>query len=457
MAQNKKSRRTKIHEVTAENDIRYRGPLTYQHFQILGWLCIAASQAALILNIIIKTDPSAAVRFGGMKTMLGYMSELSLPLLLIANFAQILDDSDGYKKQLLKNAAAAALVFGLSLLLFYRYLVGGAAGISTEPGEAETDITLLARLINRTGFVSFNLFIDLLMCTLVMFFLNYRPKRVFTGKLEHVFRLFTLLPIAYEVICMILKVKSAEGDISLPVWAFPLMTVKPPMTFVLFIILAVFIKTRELRFRRHGKTHEDYQAFLRTNRNSLGFSVFLAVMVAVVSFLDFAVLTTYSVFGTASTMARIAEEMEAQGATASSLSEGTDAEPGALSGEPGERETAGKALAPEPVSEEGERMADEAYTEMLTQIAAEKANIGYALGFGGSIPMFVLAPLILLFSYTREPRMKKAGMFIPLGGIALILFMYLEGFRYLMWHLPVGKIDLKSLRESVLQYLESMQ
>lgn len=457
MAQNKKSRRTKIHEVTAENDIRYRGPLTYQHFQILGWLCIAASQAALILNIIIKTDPSAAARFGGMKTMLGYMSELSLPLLLIANFAQILDDSDGYKKQLLKNAAAAALVFGLSLLLFYRYLVGGAAGISTEPGEAEQDMALLAHLITPTGFVSFNLFIDLLMCTLVMFFLNYRPKRVFTGKLEHVFRLFTLLPIAYEVICMILKVKSAEGDISLPVWAFPLMTVKPPMTFVLFIILAVFIKTRELRFRRHGKTHEDYQAFLRTNRNSLGFSVFLAVMVAVVSFLDFAVLTTYSVFGTASTMARIAEEMEAQGATASSLSEGTEAEPGAPSGEPGERETAGKALAPEPVPEEGERMADEAYSEMLTQIAAEKAKVGYALGFGGSIPMFVLAPLILLFSYTREPRMKKAGMFIPLGGIALILFMYLEGFRYLMWHLPVGKIDLKSLRESVLQYLGSMQ
>ena len=42
-APGKKKRRLRIHEVTHENDIRYRGPLSYQHFQILGWLCIVLS------------------------------------------------------------------------------------------------------------------------------------------------------------------------------------------------------------------------------------------------------------------------------------------------------------------------------------------------------------------------------------------------------------------------------
>ena len=42
----------------------------------------------------------------------------------------------------------------------------------------------------------------------------------------------------------------------------------------LFVVLAVFIKTRELRFRRRGGTHEEYQQFLLTNRNSLHFSAF---------------------------------------------------------------------------------------------------------------------------------------------------------------------------------------
>ena len=29
-----------------EHDIRYRGPLSYRSFKILGWICIALSQAS---------------------------------------------------------------------------------------------------------------------------------------------------------------------------------------------------------------------------------------------------------------------------------------------------------------------------------------------------------------------------------------------------------------------------
>ena len=49
--QREKKPRRKWHERTAEKDIRYRGPLNYQHFQILGWLCIVASQASVILSL----------------------------------------------------------------------------------------------------------------------------------------------------------------------------------------------------------------------------------------------------------------------------------------------------------------------------------------------------------------------------------------------------------------------
>ena len=66
------------------------------------------------------------------------------------------------------------------------------------------------------------------------------------------------------------------------------------MTFVLFVALALFVKTRELRFRRHGKTHEEYRAFLKTRRNSWNFSVFLAIMLVIVSLLDLAVVMGFS-------------------------------------------------------------------------------------------------------------------------------------------------------------------
>ena len=46
-----KKKRKKFHEFTAENDMKYRGPLNYQHFQILGWACIVAAVAAAIITL----------------------------------------------------------------------------------------------------------------------------------------------------------------------------------------------------------------------------------------------------------------------------------------------------------------------------------------------------------------------------------------------------------------------
>ena len=43
--------RKKLHELGAHNDIRYRGPLSYQTFQVLGWSCIILSIAGACLII----------------------------------------------------------------------------------------------------------------------------------------------------------------------------------------------------------------------------------------------------------------------------------------------------------------------------------------------------------------------------------------------------------------------
>ena len=40
----KRRKRRKIWEVTPENDMKYRGPLSYRTLSILGWLCIAFGQ-----------------------------------------------------------------------------------------------------------------------------------------------------------------------------------------------------------------------------------------------------------------------------------------------------------------------------------------------------------------------------------------------------------------------------
>ena len=410
-----RKKRLKIHEVTAENDIRYQGPLNYQHFQMLGWLCIVATAAVLLITVGAKMDASVETSLGGVKDVLNWVGTLSLPFLLIANFARILNNSEGYRKQLIKNGAAMAGIALGAILLLYRYVVGVMVELGLTQEQAVAFFLNAAQITSkaRVGFISFNIFVDLFLCTLVMFFLNYRPKYIFKAPAARiVFRLFTVFPIAYELISLILKIRCARGEITLPLWSFPLLTVKPPMTFVLFIALAVYVKTREWRFRRHGKTHEEYQAFLKTRRNSRNFSVFLAVMLAVVSIFDLLIFLGMSVFETAN---NIVKDQEAAALEQAAETAGT--EQAQLSDE----ELIATLAENSPTAEEIGQEKIVAYTEKSVRIMD-------AVGFGGSVYLIFLAPLVLLFSYIRIPKNKQFSMLIPMIAAGLILVMYLEGF-----------------------------
>ena len=109
-----KKPRVRIHETTLENDIRYRGPLSGQHFKMLGWLCIAFSQAAVILRLGGRFDPAFAAGSASWLNILSNIADLSLPFLLIASFSQLLDTEGGYRRQLLVNGAAMAGISGNS-------------------------------------------------------------------------------------------------------------------------------------------------------------------------------------------------------------------------------------------------------------------------------------------------------------------------------------------------------
>ena len=459
-----KKKRVKLHEVTPENDIRYRGPLSYLHFQILGWLCIVLSQVALLVRLAGRIDADVAVNTAGALGFLQNAANLSLPFLLIFVFAQLLNTEYGYMKQIVKNAAAMAGIWALSCLVFYRYIVGGIGAFIENPGEILPAIQTIIAQVAPSGFVAFNIFVDLFLCALSMFFLNYKPRRIFKGKTRFLFRLLGLLPIAYEVGCMVLKERSARGLVEIPIWAYPLLTVKPPMTFVLFVVLALFVKTRELRFRRHGKTHEEYKAFLQTRRNSWNFSVFLAIMLVLVSIADLAVVFGFTMSELIQSTATSIEaslsatptpdpmalekaleaatqgdsfDMEAFEANLPSAATETDATPEPINLDEVDPEALKAAI-------------EDAMQEENIGIAVNRGlDIALAVGFGGSVYLFLLAPLVLLFSYTRKPKHPWMGMLVPVAGFALIFVAYVEGIHQILYLLPVGKVNLEELKEMI--------
>jgi len=385
------ARRRKLHEISLKDDIRYRGPLSYQGFQILGWLCIVLLFEAVLLKIGAKLDKPSAERYTSLSTTLRTISTMSLPFLLVANYAKILDNAEGYKKQLLRNGGAAAGIFLASVILYSRYVVVTIQQFVTDPEQVVPVLTEEFFLFQPNRFVAFNIFIDLFLCTLFMFFLNARPKRVFTGKKVILFRLFAILPVAYEVASIALKGMACSGRVMLPIWTFPLLTVKPPMSFLVFLILALHIKTRERRFCRHGRTHEEYLQFLKTNRNSLHFSIFLAVVMVLAAVADYFLL----IFVTA--------------------------------------KSAVSAQNPETIT---------TYEQIESFM-----RIGLAMGFGNSFPLLFVAPFVLLFSYTRNPKNRKLSMLIPVGAIALMVLLLVESVHQGLGIIAARQTEKLSIRE----------
>ena len=395
------AKRRKLHEVSLEDDIRYRGPISFQGFQVLGWLCLVASVAMVLLNKAREIDPLTKEMTEGIVPIVSTAAALSLPFLLIANFSRILSNFEGYKKQLIRTGGGALGIAAGFYFIYSRYFAGTLALLLPDPDQMTEIIEGIVREMTKTGFIAFNVFVDLFLCALFMYFLNARPKRVFTGKKVLFLRFCALLPIAYEVISISLKWMSASGDIVLPVWSYPLLTVKPPMTFLLFMLLALHVKTREHRFRKHGRSHEEYLEYLNTNRNSLHFSFWLIFLMIVTAILDVLALLVITVLTAEST--------------------------GVLESE-----------------------------ERITEIAESAA----AVGFGQTIPQLFLIPLMFLYSYSRIPRNKMFGMLIPVIGIGLMVLVVLEfGYQALSIYIPQLKEAAQASLDDpeVLQLLQTLQ
>ena len=392
-------KRVKFHERGVHDDIKYSGPLSFQSFQILGWSCIVVTVIMMLIKIAIKVNPNDMQRLATFNDIISYIAELSLPFLLMANFARILNNTEGFKKQLIRNGGAMAAIFLVFMIFFYRYVVGTVGLLLQDPKDAYPLVMTSFYSVSPRGFFVFNIFVDLFLCTLVMLFMNARPTKVFTGKKIYIFRAFTLIPIGYEVASIILKGKAAAGSILLPAWLYPLLPVKPPMTFLVFVLLAVFIKTRELRYCRHGNTHEDYEAFLKTNRNAWNFSVFAAIILFIAGIVDIIIASILLV---------------------------------------------------------GQAGTGEALDAMMTSEKAFNNSIALSIGFGKASCLVFFAPIVLLFNYTKIPKNKTVGMLIPVAGIVLIALLCVQGIYQLVSIAPIPKLDGAKIGEVLVTFFTMM-
>ena len=249
---------------------------------------------------------------------------------------------------------------------------------------------MIVGVVAPGGYLAFNIFMDLFLCTLFAFFLNYRPTKVFKGKAIYIFRWMCLLPIIYEVVTLGLKFASAASDFNISPYFYPFLPTKPPVMFLVFIALTLYIKSRERIFIKKGnKTHEEYNAFLSTRANSFHFSRFTSIIFLLGAALDLFLLI---VSGVLFLVTMFGEE-----------------------------------------------------DEVTLEMALSAFNTAYKLGFGQTVPIVLLIPVMLLFSYTKGKKDQKLDMIVPAVGVGSIALLYFEaGFFTLILFIAdkIGTIDI---------------
>ena len=376
------STRIKWKDRTLANDIKYGGFLSYRHIRIIAWVCLILAQVGAVLGLDAKLDPAHAPLITNFQNVLVWFGNLPLPLFLLANFSTIMNSKGNYKALFIKYGIMAAGLFFLGNFVIFHYCFRLMKPF--EPGLNWVDTArIFGELLINFGRKAFMLsvFIDLLLCLFIFYFLNYEPSKYFQGKKIILFRLMVLLPIAYEVTSILLKYKAyTVQGFYLPSYVFFLLPSKPPVMLLAFIVVAAMIKIGKVAYlKRGGHTLEDYKEHTETKAHSLKISIGIAIIFAVSFIIDLALAIFFSLFSSS-----IAIEMA-------------------------------RAEYPDLTPEQMEAII-EAYTYVWTEI-----------GFGSSTVLLVVAPLVLLFSYTKTHKNPKIDTLLPIAGVVLSLFVYLEG------------------------------
>lgn len=367
----KKKHRRKLYEINTENDIKYRGPLSYRHLRMFGWFFLAVAQIAVILRIGSKASEALAASSAVAIEVLSNFSYIMMPLFLLANFSMILRSHANFKRIIIQYVGLT-LGFAGGYLLIYEHYVVGFTNIFVQDITASRQILdYIYNMATGSGMKTLNVFLDLLLCTMLYFFLIYHPKKFFQGKKIAIFRLFAILPVAYEIASMTLKFLKVSNVIAISPYAYPFLTCKPPLCFVAFIAITLFFAFRKKYFIKHGVEEGQYHEFLKTNANSWQVSSVTSIIFAGCAVIDLVLLII---------LAAIFYNTESGNA-------------GALAA----------------------------------------AN---AFQIGDSMSMVVIIPLVLLFSYTREHKNALVDILVPIAGIGLIAFVYLEGLFQLSKMIP---------------------
>ena len=143
----------------------------------------------------------------------------------------------------------------------------------------------------------------------------------------------------------------------------------------MFLSIVRYIKIQERKYLATGRTLEEYQEYQKTNIHSFRFSKHLILIIVVYSLLDFLLTLILAAV----------HIVIIDGATIAELTEDTG------------------------------------------NIVINALSKVTAWGIGDTVPMILLVPIMLLFSYTRKHEEPLVDTIIPIVAVIAIVVIYIDG------------------------------
>lgn len=360
--------KAKVLSRTLDNDIKYRGPLSVMGLRGLAWAFIVFGALGIMINFGGKFDKGLA-ELNWLTILLDNLSSFAIPAFLLAKFGTIFQNKDGYKHMLIQYGFLVILIAFAFYFVYLRYaVVGFMTVLDIGFGDAFDQLnqsfsTLLGRKI------TFNVFVDMfLMAAYITFRLYQNPS--WSKKQTVLFRLGTILPIAYVSIAFVFKILHIIGEINIHTMFLPLLPTNSPLMMLSFAAITEYIKKREKLYYKIGGTKEGYAEYSKTKANSWYFAKSTSFVFLIFGLIEFIIVVILMILF-------VIEYGEEDGA-------------------------------------------------LLTMALV------FESGIGENVSMVLFIPFILLFSFNREVKSSVWNFVIPIASIAIIIFLGFEfGFQML--------------------------
>jgi hypothetical protein len=267
-------------------DVKYKAPFSSKILQVVAYLLLIFSHLHLmsifVQSVHYEDTPSW---FSSMIEFSDIMKSASLPLLLLAVFNRIMNKSRDIRLFVIQYVACSLIFFVIYLLVFYRYLVGSFSFLFDLSREETAAAIFDFLIMSVPKFMNYNIFVDLANCSLFFFFIYYTPK-IKSKKFLIFFRSLCVIPVLIVVGCCIFNYTIEFHEVVYPPAIMFILPCRSPSMHLIFFILALFIKYRYVIVTKL-RGEEYCSLYKNSNKDNLMFSLFCAVIIILVSILDF--------------------------------------------------------------------------------------------------------------------------------------------------------------------------